>query len=646
MSHYKLKATNSEGEEVVGESLELNGNKSFKVFPVEKNETKAPIRGSVVVSILGKNHSIQLNHRIKTYDDPEPSSTKWSYIENLYSSGTTPIPSQDIKSQDTAYVRASRGKTVYNTVTPYNIYRSLLISRAYTTYQSLLDSVGDFSDDSVGTHYSKGSNMLLFTFTMFYKYSTEVDGVVIPPVDDDTPESNKARIPGRPDKSGAPDWIRNGTIIYKVDFQKYDSGTSGTYSDDSRTFNTWDSFIAFWDSICTNPEYRDAVFHYIYQGVVDFNESLNQRGSSTITISEIDNGKGMGIHGIKPVYLSISQQEGKNIYGASIIDASSTDLDTQGGEWNFNDLTDLQIVQNKLSLESTGTYRYKPKFRLQSYTGYAKSISTLTGGSVLRYMNNPDVSVDYQYIGMPFILRLFKENANGIERVDMRPYYKSDNPGYWKDFPNILGAQNFNPLQYDRLENNIHYLNIRESGFRGFLDRTFGLCLFQLIPIALYREPSGVWYGLPDDIDGEGGIGTKGVNYVNRYNNYNSAIGSVDNNDKYKAAFLKWPNEDGNNSPDHISPGIVESLLSKMGKTWENSLQNDNTFYYISRVMMVPVLWTHLRLEETPDLCIYLNENGFGYYLLSPGIRDSEIDINASDIIYRIGIDGLDIQFN
>ena len=72
-SHYKLKAT-IEGVEVVGESLELTGNKAFKVFPVEKNNTGAPIRGSAVVSILGKNHSISLNHKVNDSPDPEPSS--------------------------------------------------------------------------------------------------------------------------------------------------------------------------------------------------------------------------------------------------------------------------------------------------------------------------------------------------------------------------------------------------------------------------------------------------------------------------------------------------------------------------------------------------------------------------------------------
>ena len=104
------------------------------------------------------------------------------------------------------------------------------------------DSVGDFSKQSVGTSYDKGATMTLFTFTMYYKYSTESEGKVIPPVDDGTPASNKARIPCRPDASAAPDWVSNLTLIYQVNFDI--SGISH-----SRTFNTWDDFIAFWDSI-------------------------------------------------------------------------------------------------------------------------------------------------------------------------------------------------------------------------------------------------------------------------------------------------------------------------------------------------------------------------------------------------------------
>ena len=651
-SHYKLKATIG-STEVVRESLELTGSKSFKVFPVEKNETQAPIRGSAVVSILGKNHSIQLNHRTYTHEDVEPSATKWSYVENLYTTGTTPVPSADIKRQKTGYARASRGTTIYQS--PMSPSRTLIISRAYTTYQSLIDTVGDFSDPTVGTIYQKNSIMSLFTFVMFYKYASEVEGVVIPPVDDGTPASNKARIPCRPEASGAPEWIRGRGIAYQVNFTHVNSG-SGT-----RSFGTWNEFITFWNSIKTNSEYTDAVFHYIYQGIVDFNESLSERpgsGYGNITISEIDNGD--GIHGAEPLYLILSQQEGKNNYGAAIMPASSSSLDSQGGTWSFDDLSAYTISQNKLS-GNNGVYTFKPKFKIKSSSSYyARSISVITGGSVIVNPDGAD-TVDYQYIGQPFILKLYKENANGIEGQYMRPYYKitaessSTGTEFWKDSINIMGAQNFNPIQYDEyIHPDFYHLHLRNSGYRGFIsgptDGDHGMFILQLIPMCIYTW-TGDEFTMEDDLDGEGGVGTKGINYVNRYDRYESAIGGADtpgqnSTDVYKAAFLKWPNEDGNNAPDHIDPtGIIESLPSKMGKTWENWVQNFGEYKFINRVMFVPVLWTQKRLEEYPDMRSYLSSASFGSYLLSPGISDAEIDTNPS-CIKSLLINGIDIQIN
>jgi hypothetical protein len=269
---------------------------------------------------------------------------------------------------------------------------------------------------------------------------------------------------------------------------------------------------------------------------------------------------------------------------------------------------------------------------------------------------NPDGAgtVSYQYIGQPFILKVFKETANGIEKNYLRPYYKqtgtSQNTSLWKTDVNLMGAQNFNPLQYDQWSGEFHYLHVRNSGYRGFLSGpmsgNYGLAIFQLIPMSLYPMFGLNPYTVNDDIDGEGGVGTKGVNYVNRYTNYQSAMGSVSNDDRYKAAFLKWPNEDGNNNPDHISPGVVESLLSKMGKNWENSYQNNSNYSIVDRVMMVPVLWTETRLEDSSDFRTALSNNnpGFGHYLFSPYAPDSELDDSRIDSVYRIHINGLDIQ--
>lgn len=644
-SHYKLKAT-IDGTEVVGESLELTGNKSFKVFPVEKNETQIPIRGSAVVSILGKNHSISLNHKVNDSPDPEPSSTKYSYIMNMYVSGTTPVAAADKENQDTAYVMASRGKTTYDSTG--HSTQKIIISDAYTTQAAVRAAVGDFSSYTGGVEYNKGSVMTLITFVMYYKFAEESGGVVVPPPvpDENTPASHRKRIPCRP-SAAVNDWIVNGSVGYIVEFKATESGAW-----QRRFFNAWSDFIQFWDSIYTNTtDYYDMVFYYIYQGTVQFNELLNER-TGPITITEIDNGKGVGIHGAKNLYLVPAQQSGKTTYGAAMISATADMLDTGYGKWFFDDLTITQIANNRLTAAAKGTYNLKPRFRISS-ANKAFNIATVTGGSMIV---NPEGAgtLSYQYVGQPFILKVFKETANGIIKDYLRPYYKqegtSQSTSLWKSSINLMGSQNFNPLQYDQWSGEFHYLHTRDIGCRGFIagpmQGNYGMCILQLIPMSLYPMFGLNPYTVNDDLDGEGGVGTKGINYVNRYTRYESAMGSAGNDDKYKAAFLKWPNEDGNNDPDHISPGIIESLLSKMGKNWEHSYQNDSNYTIVDRVMMVPVLWTETRLEDDATFRTKLinGDLGFGYYLLSPNAKDAEIDNPAVDAIYRIHIDGLDIQ--
>ena len=179
----------------------------------------------------------------------------------------------------------------------------------------------------------------------------------------------------------------------------------------------------------------------------------------------------------------------------------------------------------------------------------------------------------------------------------------------------------------------------------------WGLMAFQLIPICIYAWAGGQ-YTCRDYIDGEGGVGTKGVNYVNRYNRYESAIGGADTDrtgpstDKYKAAYLKWPNDDGDNSPDHIcSTGVIESQLSQMGKNWATWVKDFGDYKYLDRVMFAPVLWTNKRLEEYADFRTFLSSPKFGYYLLSPWCPDAEID-NNPEAIYRIHINGLKIEMD
>jgi hypothetical protein len=298
---------------------------------------------------------------------------------------------------------------------------------------------------------------------------------------------------------------------------------------------------------------------------------------------------------------------------------------------------------NRASVYGQGTYNLRPKFRIDSAAGYhAYPINLMTGGTVI---TNPEGagSVNYQYIGQPFILKLFKETANGIEGRSMRPYYKPTSTStvgsteFWRDSVNILGSQNFNPIQYDEWSGEFHYAHLRNCGYRGFLSGpmsgNYGLCIFQLVPLCLYKQ------NLEQYTFTDGRL----TNYNVRYLNYQSAILSTD---RYKAAFLKWPNPDGNNDPSHIdTQGDTESIPSQMGKKWESNVQNNDEFKFINRVMFIPVLWTEVPLEDSDGLRnALINQTlGFGHYLLSPDATDSEIDADPTTI-YRIHINGLDIQ--
>lgn len=637
-SHYKLKAT-VDGSDVVAESLTLKGNiRSFKVFPTDKNETNFPIRGNVTVNIAGKNHTIQLTHKVQDYVDPEKSSMKWSYIESLYTTGSDMVPDSDTKSQDTAYIRASRGKTTYSNQHPQSPTREIMISKPYNSLQGVLESVGDFSNvgSNVGT-YSKYQVVDLFKFTMYYKYYTESGDQIIPPTDTNDPSSHKSRIPCRPTASTAPSWVVNTGIKYRIEYTTTQQ-SSIPYSEYVE-FDSWDQFISSWESISGNSDYLDATFHYIYYGSIEFNESNLQRpisGNGGITISEIDGGT--GIHGAKPLYFMISQQEGKTVYSASCIPSTSSMQDSDGS-WNFSSSM-LELSNTRLSSFQglKDGYKLRLKFNLDS-SNKAKSIASITDTII----TGDDGTVDYQYIGQPFILKLFKETANGIVSVSFRPYYKISPNGttteFWLGPSNLLGSQNFNPLRYDVHDGvNAKVILRSDVGCRGFLSGPMngdhGLCILQLIPLCLYTADGTKYSPVPDQ--------DNIINYSTRYDNYRSAITEYD---RKIAAFLKWPNFDGNNSPDHIEfdGRFLESPLSYFGKIWESSIISDSRFKYIDRVMLVPVLWCNKRLEDDADFRTFLGEPRFGPYYLSPNIPDSEINSNENTI-GRIYIEGLDIQ--
>lgn len=603
-SHYKLKAT-IEGVEVVGESLELTGNKAFKVFPVEKNNTKAPIRGSAVVSILGKNHSISLNHKVNDSPDPEPSSTKYSYIMNMYVSGTTPVAAADKENQDTAYVMASCGKTTYDSTG--HSTQKIIISDAYTTQAAVRAAVGDFSSYAGGVEYNRGSVMTLITFVMYYKFAEEVGGVVVPPPvpDEDTPASHRKRIPCRP-SAAVNDWIVNGSVGYIVEFKATESGAW-----QRRFFNAWNDFIAFWDSIYTNTtDYYDMVFYYIYQGIVQFNSSLNER-VGPITITEIDNGKGVGIHGAKNLYLVPAQQEGFKDYNLASVPVDSNAY--SGGFWHidYTQLTGWKLAQHRLPVYQgttpgdiyNGSCEYHPEFKIRTSINAGRGApADVYAEAGLPLAPNADGFVlKYQYIGKPVVFGMYSDSPLGKEVEFIKPYYKKDDsndPDAWLPkngkSRSLLGTQLLCPFE---LNGGGDGLIFKEGlPYLGGVDMGNHYSL-QLIPLRLLLS-----------LGNEYGWSGQGVNEVDYFNNGNSAVTSADLINR--AMFVEYT--------DPMDP-TKNSYGTIMSRKWEDTWLNGDPslgLTHLLEVMFVPVLHTDFYLENVD----FPSGRGFGRLWFSPAL--------------------------
>ena len=606
MSHFKLKATIG-GEEVVDESLNLKGSKIFKVFPVSRNDNTDPIRSSAIVNISGKKYTVDLRHEGHSGEDPEPSAAKWSYIIPIYSTGDTAITGDSVKNQKYAYIKASCGKTEYINNQPSRTY---ILSKPYNTQEGLIETVGDFSGNHYGRVIPENQTVLIFRFRMYYKYLTEQEGQIVTPTDDGSPESNKARIPAKPEASVAPSWVRNSSIQYVVQYEKYDSGTSGSYTSGSRDFYTWEDFISFWDLISISAEYHDAKFHYTYVGFIEINNETTQRGFSTITFDEIDNGKGIGIHGVKSLYLKIAQQEGFINYHLGCISATNSMFTSVGQNYNRWSFPGNQVFSfddlrsNKLTEYNDDDYgfycKYTPEFKLTSgrlpdnvYTGRGYNLEVESTGFTLAY----------QYVGKPIVLGAYVETPSVLQLVDIVPYYLSTDPTDWLSRnSNILGDQVLDPL--DRLGGqSVNDLIFRHDGKgKGIYGTINGKhWMFKLMPLCIfYRHLTSLellelYYAGLD------------INEVDYFNSGKSGV--VSGEYISRGLYSYYGSSANERSPEY------NNIPTLMGRSWEQDSYPINA-RQVAQMIMLPVMLTDFHFEHNPTL--FDNQDVIGRLYFSP----------------------------
>ncbi len=646
-SHFKLKAV-IDGQEVVGDRLDnLQGNQTINVFPTSKNNSNTPIKGSASIHLLTKIYNVSLTHKGKEGEDPDPSSYTWSYIAPLYSIGDTRVSEETKKVQDTAYVRFSCGKT--ETISG-NTYIREVISKPYSTLAGLEETVGDFSKEHYGREINSTTLIDLIWFKMYYK-NIEYDGVV--PTDDDTPESNKSRIPCRPDVSAVPDWVTEPKLNYHIWTYSDLEHTHGNYFD----FDTWEEFINYWDNnVYLNPNVVDASFSYILWAKVQPNNLTSGR-SGTITFNEISDGKGSGIHGAEPLYLKISQQEGFINYHLSSISVPLTAFSNVGseglGRYNIGDITTTELYEHTLPETEDDIYGhyciYTPEFKIRS------SIDAGRGAPAKLWQRDGIVSslptksdgfiIYYEYIGKPVIFGIYKEMPSVMETSYIKPYGDDEDNRYiagsWlsKSTSNLLGNTLLDPIQLTFMW---HTGTPPTSGRLGWRNPShtntyhypWGVIngkhwMFKLMPLCIKT------LGSLGQISGQGLANE--VNEVEYYNNGDGAVTSEDvvNRGIYSKHY--WEYIPSTDTIDHT--GDVEatknSIATLMGRYWLGANQTEslaNQLHEISQVMFLPVLFTDFYLEnENP---FENSEDAIGRLYFSPGeVDESSVDSKLHQLV-------------
>lgn len=442
MAHFQL--IDPDNPTALVGQLSKQGPGSFYVKPTSKNETALPINGKAIVDILGKKVNISLVHRVKEEEDPEPSVPKWSFFKTLYSNHNplTPVTGSTLKGIQSCYVFATAGNIAYSG-TPASITTSttLKVSRPFT-----VDSNAKADAPNSPDWYDEDYNyMHLCSFRMFYKapYTDPITGDPVIPTDDDTPASNRLRLPCNVAITNTPSWITNVRIRFCIETFR----ASAPSVSDITTYDTWSSFRAAWETARANyTDYADAQFFCQVIGKIATNSDTAEvrTGSpNTIAIQEIA-GDESKIWGAKPLYLYIGQLGGYKRIRLYYKKAESSEVTVPGSGGTYpvtaqspgsaqvsnsnhklwfngspcNVMTDDQgddiitIVTSATSPQGAITCKGVSNDRNQSYR-------------TLDYTDDSKDRTEYYYIGHPFFLgfveetNLYKESI-GINLFDNR----------------------------------------------------------------------------------------------------------------------------------------------------------------------------------------------------------------------------------
>lgn len=433
MPHFQLIDPNNPTSMV--SQITKQGRGSFYVKPTAKNNTLLPINGRATVDILGKKVNIQLLHKVKDDEDPEPSVPKWSYFKDIYSDGNLTPPS-DPKSIQSGYICATAGQVSYSgTVNNIVSSTSLKVSRNFI---AAAYAKAD-APNSPNSYDATSNDMVLCEFLMFYKQPTidPITGDIVIPTDDDTPASNRLRLPCNVAIGNTPSWITNVRLKFKI--CKVASSTT------IDTYDSWYIFRQAWDDVKDNTtDYTNVYFYYQVIGKIDTNSDtaeIRPGSENIIAIQEINGDEGK-IWGAKTIYLYTNQLGGYKKIHLYYKQASASEITVPGSDGNYPVTAmspgSAQISNHNLWFEGEACRVFYDEGGDDIITVCLNSTSpygaiegrgrTDAAGQDYLDLDYPDDSKDrkeYFYVGKPFFLgfvedtNLYKDNV-GINLYDNR----------------------------------------------------------------------------------------------------------------------------------------------------------------------------------------------------------------------------------
>lgn len=433
MPHFQLIDPNNPTSMV--SQITKQGRGSFYVKPTAKNNTLLPINGRATVDILGKKVNIALLHKVKDDEDPEPSVPKWSYFKDIYSDNNLTPPS-DYKSIQSGYIYATAGQVSYSG-TVNNIVSSTLLKVSRTFIADAFAKVD--APNSPNSYDATNNDMVLCEFLMFYKQPTidPITGDIVIPTDDDTPASNRLRLPCNVAISNTPSWITNVRLKFKI--CKVASSTT------IDTYDSWYLFRQAWDSVKDNTtDYTNVYFYYQVIGKIDTNSDtadIRPGSENIIAIQEINGDEGK-IWGAKTLYLYIHQLGGYKRIRLYYKQASASEVTVPGSDGNYPVTAmspgSAQISNHNLWFEGEACKIFHDEGGDDIITVCLNSTSPY--GAIegrgrtdqaaqdylnLEYTDSSKNRKEYFYVGKPFFLgfvedtNLYKDNV-GINLYDDR----------------------------------------------------------------------------------------------------------------------------------------------------------------------------------------------------------------------------------